>query len=114
MIVVLEKPATEEDIKRALEHYDSFIKVTVDIDQGVVVIGGEYHYDAEQILLQRGSRQQDIWGGGVSIKTGVITTTAIINLRPRLDNDSQEMLDAKVRAKFKKLVFEHLRSYAKK
>jgi len=45
-----------------LEAQGSYIKLAVDIARGVVVGGGEYHADCEEILLERGSRQEDIWG----------------------------------------------------
>lgn len=99
MIIILSKPATDEDVKKALEHYEDYIKVTIDIEQETVSIGGEYHYDSEQILLARGSKQDNIWGGGLKISTKTIRTNAMINLRTNR-NASAEILDAEIREKF--------------
>ena len=45
-----------------LEAQGGYIKLAVGIAQGMVVGGGEYHADCEEVLLAQGSRQEDIWG----------------------------------------------------
>lgn len=110
MIVILSKPATEEDIKKALEHYEDYIKVTIDIELETVSIGGEYHYDSEQILLTQGSKQDDIWGGGLKISTKTIRTNAMINLRAKR-NASAEILDSEIREKFISILKKYLHEF---
>jgi len=38
------------------------IKAVVDIERGVMAIGGEMHADEEAVLLDDGSREVDLWG----------------------------------------------------
>jgi Protein of unknown function (DUF5674) len=38
------------------------IKVVVDINREVMTGGGEMHYEGEQLLLDDGSRQSELWG----------------------------------------------------
>jgi hypothetical protein len=45
-----------------LEAQGSYVKLAIDVAQGIVVGGGEYHADCEEVLLGQGSRQEDIWG----------------------------------------------------
>ena len=45
-----------------LEAQGNYIKLAVDVVQGIVVGGGEYHADCEEVLIERGSRQEDVWG----------------------------------------------------
>ena len=113
MIVVLEKDtaATDEDIQKASEEYKTYVKVTIDVQQGLVAIGGEYHYDAEQELLKLGSNQEDVWGGGIDLITKKIDTNAIINIRPQR-NYSTEICDEYVRQKFFTFIKKHLKNYA--
>ena len=76
---------------------------------GVVVIyknWGEWHADAEAELLKIGCKQKDIWGGGYDKLAKRIETIALINIRPRQNNDSQEILDAKIRKRFAEIVKE--------
>lgn len=99
-----ELPLTFAEIKRLQDRWGNYLKVTVDIKKNWVVAGGELHADGEKVLLEKGSRQDDIWGGGISISSKQIDTTAVLNLRPRLDNDNLEILDLKRREKFLKIV----------
>lgn len=103
-IVVIGKKLTTSDVKKAREEYSSYIKITADVKQEIVAIGGEYHADAEKLLLENcGSKQRDVWGGGYNISTRKFEAIAIINLRARR-NPSMEIIDATIRKKFLDLV----------
>ena len=105
-VVLIENRVTKADLQKAGEDYGKFIKIVVDVKNNLVAIGGEWHVDGEKILLERGSQQQDLWGGGVDLDMKNIETIALINLRPSLDNNSQEILDKNIRDKFVKIVKE--------
>lgn len=102
MIIILTKKATSQDLKKASEDYKTYIKITIDIVKEIVAIGGEYHADAEKLLLAQGSSQKNIWGGGLDLVLKRFETNAMINLRPQ-QNSSTEILDEKIRAKFLKI-----------
>jgi hypothetical protein len=97
---------SSDDIKKASREYGSYIKITLDIQNKNMVIGSAWHADGEKILLQKGSQQKNIWGGGIELKSKRIETIALINIRPQQDNHSQEILDPKTRKKFIKIVKE--------
>jgi len=98
----------KESLDRAREDYGFYLKVTVDLRQKIVVIGGEYHADAEKLLLENhNSRQEDIWGGGVNLEDRRVEANALINLRPGV-NESLEILDPEIRNQFLWLVEEKL------
>lgn len=104
MLIFLDKPATKDEIKKASKDLDGYIKVTIDIGRGLTVIGGRLHVDAEKMLLEDGSRQDDIWGGGYDILTKQIDFISMINLRPSLGNLSEEIIIPEIRLKFEKLL----------
>jgi hypothetical protein len=104
MIVFLNKKASKEDIEQAKEEFGDYIKITIDIEEKVLAIGGELHADAEELLIKRGSKQINIWGGGLDLVSDRIDTQAVINLRPRQGNDSMEILNPEIRRKFIKIV----------
>ncbi|KKQ53023.1 hypothetical protein A2865_02715 [Candidatus Woesebacteria bacterium RIFCSPHIGHO2_01_FULL_39_17] len=110
-IVVVEDKLTKEDFEKAREDYKIYIKITIDLKKETVVLGGEYHADAEKLLLERGSRQENIWGGGVNLETGNFETNAIINLRR--GNNSTEILDPEKRKEFLRIVRRVLREHVK-
>lgn len=100
-IVILHKKLTGTDFAKAREEHKDYIKITVDLNQKLVAIGGEYHADAEKILLEEyGSEQKDIWGGGYNITTKQFETIAIINIRQNPENRSMEILNSEVRSRF--------------
>lgn len=109
-IVIIEKSLNKEDFKRARENYQTYIKITIDLEKEILALGGEYHADAEKMLLARGSKQENIWGGGVNLETGQFETNAIINLKVGR-NDSTEILDPPKRKKFLTLSKKILKKY---
>ena len=100
MIIVLNKKATKEQIQKASEELETYIKVVVDVKKNIGAIGGKFHADAEKILLREGSLQRDLWGGGLDLKSGKFDMQAIINIRPEQRNDSMEILDPVFRKRF--------------
>jgi hypothetical protein len=105
-VVIIKDKLTKEDVRIALEdhgHFD-YIKITIDIENEVIAIGGEYHYDAEQILIKQfRSKNSKTWGGGYNIKTKVIRTDAFLNHKPNFDNPSSEIIIPDIRNSFLKL-----------
>ena len=84
------------------------IKYVVDIERGVIAIGGELHADAEQLLLERGSRQGDMWGANYYPGRGAdecIEYTSLINIRPSSGNRRMEIADPAIRARVRALTF---------
>ncbi|OGV89192.1 hypothetical protein A2Z41_01860 [Microgenomates group bacterium RBG_19FT_COMBO_39_10] len=111
-IILVEDKLTKEDFQKAREDYESYIKLTIDIEQEKAALGGEYHADAEKLLLNQGSKQENIWGGGVNLETKQFETNAIINLRPG-KNDSPEILDPQTRNDFLKIAKKVLKNYVR-
>lgn len=97
-------PLSKEDIETIHKTYGEYVKVTADLENKKIVVGCELHADGEKILLERGGKGDNIWGGGVDFVIKEVTTTAMLNLRPRLNNDSMEILDPKRRSDFLELV----------
>ncbi len=111
-IVVVKDKLSKQEFEEARRDYETYIKITIDLEREIVALGGEYHADAEGLLLAQGARQDDIWGGGVNLETGQFETNAIINLRAG-KNDSTEILDSKKRERFLELARKFLVDYVK-
>lgn len=107
-IVVVEEELSKDIILKARKDYSQYIKVTADVRRKIVAIGGEYHTDAEEILVRDFQcESKDIWGGGYNIKLRKFETNAVLNIKP-LINDSPEIIDQKIREDFLSLVREKL------
>lgn len=80
-----------------LETLESYIKVAVDIERQILAGGGVMHADCEEVLLQSGSRQANIWGGDWIPKGKKVEFHSLINIRPRQNNRSMEIKDPNIR-----------------
>lgn len=92
------------EIEELRKLYAPYTKITVDLGNQTLVIGCKLHADGETILLEKGGNQDDIWGGGINFETNEFDTTAVLNLRPSLQNNSIEILDPQRREQFFKIV----------
>lgn len=100
MVIILTKKATSAQIKKMAHEYGSYIKVVVDIEKSILAGGAAFHYEEEQYLLEYGSKQSNLWGGGIDLKTEGIDYNSMINVRPNQGNPSRDVLEAKIREKF--------------
>lgn len=107
LILIIAKRATASEIEQMLIEHKFYIKVVVDIERCILAGGGEMHYDCEQVLLENGSQQQNLWGAGYMPLTGSVTYDSLINIRPR-QNRSMEILDVNIREKIAQIVTELL------
>lgn len=106
--LVITKKASKEEIEKMARHFSGYIKVVVDIERGVLCGGADRHADEEKILLEQGSEQKNLWGGGFDAETKEIDYNSVINLRPNQNNPSRDILSGDIRDKFANIVKELL------
>lgn len=97
MLIHLTNKATKAQIMQAAEDLDGYIKFVVNIETGDVILGGSRHFEGEQFLLKRGSKQHSLWGGGYDLESKMIDYDSIINIRPHDGNPSKEVLSPEIR-----------------
>ena len=97
MIHLIRDHATQKEIDEMLQSLGTYIKLAVDIKRGILAGGGQLHADCEGILLKDGSSQEDIWGADWNPLTQEVTFESLINIRPRQNNRSMEILDPTIR-----------------
>ena len=90
----------EKELVELKKTFGSYFKVTVDIENGWIVVGCRLHVDGETILVAEGSNYKDIWGGAVDLKRKQVETLAVLNLRASQGNDSMDILDPVIRERF--------------
>jgi Protein of unknown function (DUF5674) len=101
---LLHHPHSPTQLREMLEAQVTYIKLAVDIARGIAAGGGEYHADCEEVLLEDGSRQEDIWGADWYPETQAVTFGTLINIRPRQNNRSMEIQDTTVRVRVDRVV----------
>lgn len=97
MIIPTTQPYTLEQIEKLKEQFEVYVKTVIDIERKICVAGMDRHYEGEEILLKDGSKQSNLWGGGVDINSQNIDFNSFINIRPNDDNTSNEIQSAKTR-----------------
>lgn len=97
-VVIVKDKVTSEQLIVVQEEYGEYVKVVVDIELDILAAGGEWHADAEKVLLEQGSRQENLWGGGVNLVKKKVDFVSLINMRPVLSN-SQEVMNQEIRDK---------------
>jgi hypothetical protein len=104
MILIKTEPFTREDIEKAKERYEVYIKTVIDIRKEICAAGSDMHADSEKLLLEKDSSQNDLWGGGINLETHEIDFNSFINIRPTQENTSIEIQNPQVRETFMRLM----------
>lgn len=103
MIITKSKPFTKEEITQLRQLFDIYIKTVIDVRKKICSAGCDRHFESEKILLDQGSSQSDLWGGGIDLETKIIDCNSIINIRPNQGNTSNEIQDSNPREQFEQL-----------
>ncbi len=73
------------------------VKAVVDIKKNIMVVDAAMHADEEKLLLENGSRQDDLWGVNLypdEVGDNFIEFDSMINIRPRQQNYSRNVDDS--------------------
>ena len=108
MIKIIKNPISKAELKKiAKEQFGDFVKAVVDLDQEIIVLGGELHADEEAVLLEQGSKQENLWGINLYFdqpEDEFIEFNSMINIRPSQQNRSRGVENKEIRMKIKDIV----------
>lgn len=91
----------------AKKKFGNLVKAVVDVEKEIMALDGELHADEEALLLEKGSKQENLWGINLypELKgNDFIEFDSMINLRPSAKNMSRGINDPKIRKKIIKIV----------
>jgi len=97
VIYIIRSRATKEQMDEMIRTLGTYIKLAVDIRRRILAGGGVLHADCESVLLEDGSQQEDVWGADWSTSSQQVIFESLINIRPRQNNPSVEILDPVIR-----------------
>lgn len=107
-IKIIEEQITKDDLSKIAEKwFGTMAKAVVDLEKGIIAIGGEMHADAEAILIEQGSGQDNLWGINLyphEKDNNYIKYISLINISPRRNNLDMEIQDPEIKSKIKKLI----------
>lgn len=101
-IIIVREPTSQETLLAlAKEWHHSLVKGVADIERSVVALGGEWHMDANNRLLEDGSEQKNIWGFNIypdGNGDAAIEYISLINIRPAQGNRGMEIVSEATRS----------------
>ena len=107
-IIVIKTKIDQQILKDLTQHwFRTLVKFVADIRTAEMAVGGELHSDGEQLLLERGSKQSNLWGGNFfpgKPAESQVEYTSLINIRPHDNNYSMEIEDDVIRKSVENLV----------
>jgi hypothetical protein len=105
-IIIIDNRISINELSRLAEHgYGDMVKAVVDIEKGIMAVGGEMHIDMIPTLKSRGSIDKDLWG--VKIYPGMsedqfIVFESLINVKE--GNSDEEIKDLEIKEKIRKII----------
>lgn len=112
---ILSDPIKKSDLIKESKNFidDDTIKAAVDIKKEIIAVDAPMHYECEQLLLENGSNQEDIWGVNLYLDEenpdDLVEFDSMINIRPAENNRTRSVENPETREKIKKVVSKWLK-----
>jgi hypothetical protein len=110
---IIDNSITLNELKQLAENmFGDMVKGVVDIERGILAVDAELHADLEAVLLENGSKQNNLWGINLYPQlTGddFIEFDSMINVRPSQGNKSRLVEDAAVQQKIRAIILQKVR-----
>ncbi len=94
-IRIVKEPIDREVLRDiAARQFGILVKAVVDVEKGIMAIGGELHADEEVALSEQGSTREDTWGINIyPDKSGDdwLEFDSMINIKPHCGNRSRDI-----------------------
>lgn len=108
-IKIVKNPISKKElINIAKKQFGDLVKAVVDVEQGIIAVGGELHADGEVALIEKEeSNREQTWGINLypkKQKEEWIEFDSIINIKPSFGNRSREVENPETREKIKKII----------
>jgi len=107
MIIVSESISLSKLKKIAAERFGILVKAVIDVEKEIMAVDAELHADQEALLLEKGSKQEDLWGINIypeMPESERIEFDSMINLRPSQGNRTRGVDNPAIRQKIIEIV----------
>jgi len=108
-IRIVKKPISKTELEQiAKEGFGDMVKAVIDVEKGVMAIGGELHMDELELLLEKeNSLHQNIWGVNLyPEKSGddFVEFDSMVNLKPAFGNRTRGVDDIEIQKKIIEII----------
>lgn len=105
---IIDAPISLPDLKVMAEsRFGNLVKAVIDVERKIMALDGELHADEEALLLENGSRQENLWGINLYPEMegpDRVEFDSVINIRPSQGNLSRGVDDHAIREKIVTIV----------
>ncbi len=105
---IIDKTIPRAELKKMSKNmFDNLVKAVVDIRREIMVVDADLHADEEKLLLENGSKQENLWGINLYPDLNgkdFVEFDSMINLRPSQNNRSRGVEDSKIQEKILSIV----------
>ncbi len=107
-IEIIRRPISRARLSSLAEaQFGDMVKAVVDVERGVMAIGGELQSDEEAALIEDGSAQEHLWGINLypaEQGDAWLEFDSMINVRPSQRNRSRNVEDSALRDRIRRIV----------
>lgn len=107
MEIIREKIGIDRLKQMAGQMFGNLVKAVIDVEKEIMVVDGELHSDEESVLLEQGSKQENLWGINIyPDETGdsFIEFDSMINIKPSSGNRTRGVDNPEVKKKILDIV----------
>ena len=111
MKIIKQQLAFDDLMPMAAAMFGNMVKAVVDVGREVIALDGELHSDLEALLIEDGSRPQDLWGINLYPELqgdDFVEFDSMINMRPSQGNNSRGVEYSTTRAKIIRVVAQRI------
>lgn len=111
-IKILDHKISVKEVKELADFwYGTMIKGCVDVEKGIVALGGDYHIESSELLTANGSKFENVWGFNIRFEEnpdGVLEFDSMVNIKPNFDNRSREINNEEIIKKAHAIIYEFI------
>lgn len=105
---IIENKISKSELREMAKNiFGDFVKAVVDVKKEIIAVDAELHADLEALLLERGSKQENLWGINLYPElegTDFVEFDSMINIKPRQENRSRGVENQEIRNKIISIV----------
>jgi len=106
-IKIIEDKISKDKLRELAEKsYIDMVKVAVDVEKNIMAVGGEWHSEAQTLLVEDGSSGLNVWGANIFLdrsENEMIEYVALINIKPTV-NRFMEIQNTEIKDKIKAII----------
>ena len=112
-VEIVTKILLSEKLKQmAAATFGNLVKAVVDVEREIVAVDAELHSDLEALLLENGSKQENLWG--INLYPEIpgdefLEFDSLINMRPSQGNRSRGVENEEIHKKIVEIVAERIK-----